>query len=844
MNHANEFDLHVFLSSTFDEDVMRHAREAFRNEINARLNNIVGLLGGNTYIYDLQLGIPNGTDALRTLEICFDKIKQSDYFVFMLSEKTGNQNTRDFLKGHPGCVQSPYAETILFGQKEGLFIIELEVLEAEGNPKLKGKRIFFFDRKQSDKARSIADRVINTCSEDDLLLEFSNVNDIKESILSYFSNLVEAQTAGIEDDEKNSNLYSAGMLRYYVKNDAGIALLDDCLENNVNAPFILQGESGSGKSTLLADWLKDKPDVLAYHVGVNGYTLREMLSSLFQRYWPDLPEDVRSGDEKKLIAQFYHFLCILAQNGKKLLVLDGVNQLSTETPNVDKYMWLPHKLPEGIKLVISTTDIPSGHDDNIHEVPAVNLLDILKRILELEGKELETDTIEAALRGSPLVGQPLPILAHILYQEIAEKFNYANLADDLSAHLQSTRNAHDLYSSFIQRTAERFGGTLVKDALALIWCAKDGLRLEDLHGILQPDKPQKLDDLIYLLYHEFSRDSLGRMKFSHTLLAEVAEELYCQTTHPVRNRIIEYMNGVYEDDGQTWRLIEIVQQLFALGDSERMEAVLSHTKVAVTLYLHDATMFAQYYQLAKNHNELPFIWENSADRSDYREVSFVAFYFQKIAEYAHALHWRLAALQLALDSLGAEQYETAKTNNNIGYIYHQQGDYKQALRYHIQALEICESLGGDGYSYTGLTCDEIGKDYLELKNYDDAKRWLDRALCVLKSTLGEDHLYTARTYNDFLILYQELGDLTQAEQWGLRAVKAYETANKAGFPDGETAGGCLNLAYVYAEKNDFKSAYEYAKRGARILAQVDVDAKLLQTVQAFETQMLMCSLFG
>jgi len=61
--NSNEYDLRIFLSSTFNEDLMKQTRSAFRNEVNARLNNLVGLLGGNAYVFDLQLGIPKGTDA-------------------------------------------------------------------------------------------------------------------------------------------------------------------------------------------------------------------------------------------------------------------------------------------------------------------------------------------------------------------------------------------------------------------------------------------------------------------------------------------------------------------------------------------------------------------------------------------------------------------------------------------------------------------------------------------------------------------------------------------------------------------------------------------------------------
>lgn len=850
MSHDNKFNLHIFLSSTFDEDVMRHVREAFRNEINARLNNIVGLLGGNTYIYDLQLGIPDGTGALKTLEICFDKIRQSDYFVFMLSEKTGNKNTGDFLQGisSSSCGQSPYAETILIGQKEGLFIIELEAREAEGIPKLNGKRIFFFDRNQTDKARKIAERVKNNCSQDDIILDFTHIDDIKDGILSYFAKLAEEQGGDIDGDEKDRNLYSAGMLRYYVKNDDGLALLNDYMQNDKRTPLVLYGESGSGKSTLLTDWLKDKPDAVVYHVGIQGYTLQEMLSALYKKYWNDMPEDARSGDEQKLTAQFYPFLRYLAHNGKTLLVLDGVNQLSSSNPNIDKYIWLPKQLPDGIKLIVSTTDDISEKGYDICEVPPVDTIVILRRILELEGKELETGTIEAALRDSPLAKQRFPILAHILYQEIVEKFNYANITDELSEHFRNTGTAHDLYVSFLQRTAERFGGTLVKDTLALIWCAKDGLRLEDLHGIIQPheSQEQKLNDLIYLLYHDFSRDSFGRMKFSHSVLENAVKSLYCDNVQSYRDKIISRYESCYVRENEPCFLYEIAHQLYVLNDHIRMEAFLSHVEVALSVYLHSAVLFGEYFRIVSKKNELPYIWEDGIDKTSYWAVSFLAFYYQRTNQIKKALDWRKKALDSAIANFGENHYETAKTYNTIGFCYQTMKQYSDALRYHMSALRICETIYYDNKNeYTGMTCDEIGKDYMRNRDYAEAEKWFSRALQILESTVGTDHLYTARTYNDLMIMRQELKQLKQAEEWGLKAVQSYEAANKSGFPDGETASGYINLAQIYAEEKDYASAKDYASKSLAILEQLKEDNDtLLNMVRNFELHMMMYSLMN
>jgi len=74
-------EIKLFLSSTFDEE-MQIQRDYFRNEISAELNQIVGQTGANLFLYDYELGISKDEIFSNVLDICFDKINESDYFIF------------------------------------------------------------------------------------------------------------------------------------------------------------------------------------------------------------------------------------------------------------------------------------------------------------------------------------------------------------------------------------------------------------------------------------------------------------------------------------------------------------------------------------------------------------------------------------------------------------------------------------------------------------------------------------------------------------------------------------------------------------------------------------------
>ena len=137
--------LRVFLSSTFDES-MRVNRDTFRHEINARLNQMFGALDYNVYLYDLELGIPDAGDPAqpsqtprqssqeRTLAICYDRIKECDFFICVIGFNYGSVLS-DFLHG-AGPLLSPYRGDIEAFRRSGIGITESELMLARQESRL------------------------------------------------------------------------------------------------------------------------------------------------------------------------------------------------------------------------------------------------------------------------------------------------------------------------------------------------------------------------------------------------------------------------------------------------------------------------------------------------------------------------------------------------------------------------------------------------------------------------------------------------------------------------------------------------------------------------------------
>ena len=118
-------EIRVFLSSTFNDSMVR-TRDAFRNEMLARLNGLVGQIQGNVYLNDFELGIPEGTDPLTVVCTCMDAVMASDYFVGIMGKERGTLLS-DYLAG-TDWEETRYASLISHAIGYGFTVLELEFL--------------------------------------------------------------------------------------------------------------------------------------------------------------------------------------------------------------------------------------------------------------------------------------------------------------------------------------------------------------------------------------------------------------------------------------------------------------------------------------------------------------------------------------------------------------------------------------------------------------------------------------------------------------------------------------------------------------------------------------------
>lgn len=268
-------EINIFLSSTFKD--MGEIRNSLKYKIRASLNNIVGKIGKNIYLYEYEFGIPDGTDHLEVLNYCYKKIHSSDYFIFIMGSNYGT-SVQDYLTKEP---EGEYIDTLKEGLEKNLSLSETEIIESFKTKALNGKRIFLIDSNYNqsdnetiDKLSSLTERINKNRVDGDKIIYYTDYSDMKNSLINYFNDAYSSEINNLSIEDQNRNLFYANKSAYYVENNAGIKLLDDYVNGNDNRIFILQGESGSGKSTIISQWLSrninsnDRRKYLQYYIGI------------------------------------------------------------------------------------------------------------------------------------------------------------------------------------------------------------------------------------------------------------------------------------------------------------------------------------------------------------------------------------------------------------------------------------------------------------------------------------------------------------------------------------------------------------------------------------------------
>jgi hypothetical protein len=302
----------------------------------------------------------------------------------------------------------------------------LENLELE---KIDKEHIFGFFRniaiesKKSDKfigedrykAYSLKSRVRDELVNDNILvcrtiqidkdsLDKSYLREFEARVIAFLKNKVDTQIAKEQyftplEIELHAQAYFAKQKRQnFIGQENILEEIKSYINSNKTEPFILYGTSGRGKSSIMAKAIEEvkknslKKVIYRFvkatpHAGSS----KEILTSFFL----ELGKDIQSQDKKETFENFSYRVYNELMNIKDNLIIfiDAIDQIGHN----DQFLWLPNRLPENVKIIISALKDSNYKEDSKY-------FEILKR----KSKNL----IEVKI-----FDQPLNLLYTLLNQE-------------------------------------------------------------------------------------------------------------------------------------------------------------------------------------------------------------------------------------------------------------------------------------------------------------------------------------------------------------------------------------------------------------------------------------------
>ena len=178
--------------------------------------------------------------------------------------------------------------------------------------------------------------------------------------------------------------------------------------------------------------------------------------------------------------------------------------------------------------------------------------------------------------------------------------------------------------------------------------------------------------------------------------------------------------------------------------------------------------------------------------------------YMKAGDYSKASKiWEKIAIEAYL-TLGKEHHLTAKSMNNLAFIYEMQGLFANAERLYLMALEIKTKVFGENNPGTATSLDNLASLYMRQGLYEKAEPLFHKALKIRENTLGAEHPDTRISLHNTGSLYMKQGLYSKAEYYLLRSLAISEKGLGPKHP--EVASSLDSLAILYMKQGLYSKA--------------------------------------
>ncbi|NLN49980.1 MAG: ATP-binding protein [Clostridiales bacterium] len=418
---------------------------------------------------------------------------------------------RNFINGQ-NYSSSRYRTIIENGEKKSN---DWSVLELEVNLALESNiiKVFFMPEnllaEGTEKVLTLISRIEESGHK---IIPFKDESVLRSKVEEYFKLIFQQKYIHLyerySDEEKNSNLFHANKLRYYVNNSKTMSALNDYTHNEDRKVLVLYGQPGSGKSTVLSNWIKenketDEFEIIDSFVGAGKKSTNDIFIPILRKLYSISELDGMDWNSRSkevdLLDAFYWIVNNFKRTTKRcIIIIDGFDYIGFTEKRRGVY-FVPPILPEGIKIIISTCNLYSEYKKfNVYDIDRVNPLDIVRNVLFLEGKQLEYFRFESKLK-SMQFAEELPVYFRLLTSEIILSSTFNDIENTIDSYINRKLDLKCLYKSYLHRIEKRVGRDNLRSLCIFLYCSINGFN-EDM--LLMLTDTEKILDLIHLLYYD------------------------------------------------------------------------------------------------------------------------------------------------------------------------------------------------------------------------------------------------------------------------------------------------------------------------------------------------------
>ncbi len=710
MPSTNEF--RVFISSTFRD--LQEEREHLVKKIFPEIRALCRQRGVTFTEVDLRWGLTEEDVALgQVIRTCLEEIdKCRPYFIGITGERYGYvPQLHEYYSDSALLANFPWIEEAAM---QNASIIDLEFRHAMLNDPstsdrsivlMRRERESLLERPSSDdeERRRIEDLKRRVREASVKTEEFRDPVSLGELVYDHLVRVIRndfgsvASPTPLEEERTRHRAFAESRRHAYIPKAEYLTRLNEWLSTDCADPLVIYAESGSGKSSLVSFWCEQvrrrQPElpVIEHYVGIGAGDadhlgiMRHVMEEIRERFGrteelPSKPEEIEQ--------QFANWLGF-GVGRPILLAIDGINQLTGRALDLQ---WLPPMMPDGVKLVITSTV----------ERTLVNLRSrgwSLLGMQPLEERERQAVVVrylseyhkalsaEQVRRLAVDVKCAHPLFLRTLLEELRLDSSHEQLDARIDRYLLTT-GTEDLFQQVIERMEDDYGTRAVRDVMSLLWCSRGGLdevELTELTGIGRLKLSTMLNGLDY---HLVRRD--GVLTFFHDYLRRAVEKRYLPEEAP-RVQWYRQLAAHFEHADVTVRAtLELLHALNAAGEKDRVCHALSDVRRFVQLWSADRHEVLHGWSTVDTSVVLQQCseglerWE-SEDRTEGEQAS--------VLEALAALYTRIGALD------GAEQIDRRQL-----VLARRQGDQKSesrvlgdmAYRARIQGrMEASEALAGE-----------------------------------------------------------------------------------------------------------------------------------------------------